>query len=238
MASEPASPADPDPRLLDRTLRAASTHARAVHARNSANALTHGLGAAAALAGGAVLITLAALAGDGWQLAGAIVFGVCLLLLYLASTLYHAVQHPVRQGTAEGLRPLRDLPADRRHLHAVHSDRPARAVGLGLFAAIWTLALAGVVFKLFFTGRFKRPVDRHLRRHGLAGARGDQAVAGRAGCMDARVAAGRRGLLHAGHGRSITARRCRYSHAIWHLFVVAGSVCHYVSVLAQVMKAA
>ena len=63
-----------------------------------ANALTHGLGAAAALAGGAVLITLAAIHGDGWQLAGAIVFGITLLLLYTASTLYHAIQHPVAKG--------------------------------------------------------------------------------------------------------------------------------------------
>ena len=63
-----------------------------------ANALTHGLGAAAALAGGAVLITLAALFGNGWQLGAAIVFGVALLLLYVASTLYHAIQHPVLKG--------------------------------------------------------------------------------------------------------------------------------------------
>src|SRR3546814_2607454 len=60
-----------------------------------ASALTHGVGAAAALAGGAVLIALAALHGDGWQLTAAIVFGICLLLLYVASTLYHAVSHPV-----------------------------------------------------------------------------------------------------------------------------------------------
>src|SRR3546814_9856342 len=60
-----------------------------------ASALTHGVGAAAALAGGAVLIALAALHGDGWQLTAAIVFGICLLLLYVASTLYHAVPAPV-----------------------------------------------------------------------------------------------------------------------------------------------
>lgn len=63
-----------------------------------ASALTHGLGAVAALAGGAVLITLAALYGDGWQLAASIVFGATLLLLYVASTLYHSIQHPVAKG--------------------------------------------------------------------------------------------------------------------------------------------
>ena len=64
------------------------------HAREElANAWTHGVGAAAALAGGAVLITLTAIFGDGWQLAGAIVFGVALLLLYTASTLYLSLIH-------------------------------------------------------------------------------------------------------------------------------------------------
>src|SRR5690606_34023693 len=54
-----------------------------------ANAISHGLGALAALAGGSVLITLSAAFGNGWQLAGAIVFSASLFLLYLASTLYH-----------------------------------------------------------------------------------------------------------------------------------------------------
>src|SRR3972149_567837 len=63
-----------------------------------ASALTHGLGAVFALAASAVLITLAAIYGDGWQLASAIVFGIALLLLYTASTLYPAMQHPVAKG--------------------------------------------------------------------------------------------------------------------------------------------
>ena len=80
-----------------------------------------------ALVGGTVLITLAALCGDGWQLAGAIVFGVSLVLLYVASTLYHSIPHPVSEVADEGARPLRDLRADRRHLYALHPGRPARA---------------------------------------------------------------------------------------------------------------
>jgi len=63
-----------------------------------ASALTHGLGAVAALAGCAVLMTLAAIYGDGWQLASAIVFGVALRLVYTASTRYHAIQHPIAKG--------------------------------------------------------------------------------------------------------------------------------------------
>ena len=57
------------------------------------NAITHGIGAIASVAGGAALITLAAIKGNDWQLISAIVFTMALLLLYTASTLYHAIPH-------------------------------------------------------------------------------------------------------------------------------------------------
>ncbi|HEY1044082.1 MAG TPA: hemolysin III family protein, partial [Telluria sp.] len=120
-----------------------------------ASALTHGLGAVAALAGGAVLITLAAIYGDGWQLGASIVFGITLLLLYTASTLYHAIQHPVAKGR------LKVFDHCAIYLLIAGTYTPFTLIGLrgpwgwGLFAAIWTLAIAGVVVKLFYTGRFK-----------------------------------------------------------------------------------
>ena len=199
-----------------------------------ANALTHGLGATAALAGGAVLITLAALYGDGWQLAGAIVFGISLLLLYLASTLYHAIQHPVAKAR------LKVFDHCAIYVLIAGTYTPFTLIGLrgpwgwGLFAAIWTLALAGVVFKLFYTGRFK------LLSTGIYIAMGwliVVAIKPLLGALDGWTT----GWLFAGglfytlgtvfyHRPSLP-----YSHAIWHLFVVAGSLCHYVAVMAQVI---
>ena len=199
------------------------------------NALTHGLGATAALAGGAVLITLAALFGDGWQLGSAIVFGICLLALYLASTLYHAIQHPVAKAR------LKVVDHCAIYLLIAGTYTPFTLIGLrgpwgwGLFAAIWTLAVAGVVFKLFFTGRFK------LLSTGIYIAMGWLvlvAIKPLLGALDAWTT----GWLFAGglfytlgtvfyHRPSLP-----YSHAIWHLFVVAGSVCHYVAVMAQVVS--
>ena len=199
-----------------------------------ANALTHGLGAAAALAGGAVLITLAALFGDGWQLAGAIVFGICLLLLYLASTLYHAVRHPVAKAR------LKVLDHCAIYLLIAGTYTPFTLVGLrgpwgwGLFAAIWTLAIAGVVFKLFHTGRFK------LLSTVLYVAMGWLVLVAIQPLLDA-LDGWTLGWLLAG-GACYTLGTffyhrptLRYSHAVWHLFVVAGSVCHYISVMAQVV---
>lgn len=199
-----------------------------------ASALTHGLGAAAALAGGAVLITLAALYGDGWQLSAAIVFGITLLLLYTASTLYHAIQHP----TAKGRLQIFDHCAI--YLLIAGTYTPFTLIGLrgpwgwGLFAAIWTLAVAGVAFKLFYTGRFKLlSTIVYIAMGWLV----IVAIKPMLSALDGWTL----GWLLAGgafytlgtffyHRESIS-----YSHAIWHLFVIGGSVCHFVAVTRQVL---
>jgi hemolysin III len=199
-----------------------------------ANALTHGFGAAAALAGGSVLIALAALHGDGWQLTGAIVFGLCLLLLYVASTLYHAIQHPIAKAR------LKVFDHCAIYLLIAGTYTPFTLIGLrgtlgwALFAAIWVLALSGVLFKLFFTGRFK------LLSTLIYVAMGWLVILAIVPVFRA-LDAWTFGWLLAGgicytlgtvfyHRPSL-----RYSHAVWHLFVIAGSVCHYVAVMAQVL---
>lgn len=199
-----------------------------------ANALTHGLGAAAALAGGAVMISLAAVFGDGWQLAGAITFGVCLLLLYVASTLYHAIPHPAARQR------LKVFDHCAIYLLIAGTYTPFTLVGLrgpwgwGLFAAIWALALAGVAFKLFFTGRF-RVLSTLI--YVAMGWMVLVAIKPLWGALDGWEL----GWLFAGgacytlgtlfyHRPSMP-----YSHAVWHLFVLAGSVCHFIAVLAHVV---
>jgi hemolysin III len=199
-----------------------------------ASALTHGLGAVAALAGGAVLITLAAIHGDAWQLGASIVFGITLLLLYTASTLYHAIQHPVAKGR------LKVFDHCAIYLLIAGTYTPFTLIGLrgpwgwGLFAAIWTLAVAGVVFKLFYTGRFK------LLSTIIYIAMGWLVIVAIKPLLQS-LDAWTLGWLLAGgvfytlgtffyHRESI-----RYSHAIWHLFVIAGSVCHFIAVTEQVL---
>ena len=199
-----------------------------------ASALTHGLGAAAALAGGAVLVTLAAIYGDAWQLGAAITFGVTLLLLYLASTLYHSIQHPIAKGR------LKVFDHCAIYLLIAGTYTPFTLIGLrgpwgwGLFAAIWTLAIFGVVFKLFYTGRFKKLSTLIYIAMGWL-------VLVAAKPMLYSLDGWTLGWLLAGgvfytlgtvfyHRESIP-----YAHAIWHLFCIAGSVCHYVAVMAQVV---
>ena len=199
-----------------------------------ASALTHGVGTFAALVAGVVLVALAALHGDGWQLASAIVFSISLVLLYVASTLYHSVQQPALK------RRLKVFDHCAIYLLIAGSYTPFTLVGLrgtvgwSLFAAIWSMALAGVVFKLFFTGRFRTLSTLIYVAMGWLVLVAIKPVLA---ALDAWTF----GWLVAGglfytlgtvfyHRESIP-----YSHAIWHLFCIAGSACHYVAVTAQVV---
>ncbi|MBB5208859.1 PAQR family membrane homeostasis protein TrhA [Chiayiivirga flava] len=199
-----------------------------------ANALTHGLGAVVGLGAGAVLITLTALWGDGWQLASAIVFSVALVLLYVASTLYHAITHPGAKAR------LKVFDHCAIYLLIAGTYTPFTLIGLRptygwlLFAAIWALALAGIVFKLFFTGRFK----------GLSTAfyiaMGWLVILAIGPLMDALDTWTLAWLF--GGGVAYTAgttfymsRRIPYAHTIWHAFVLTGSICHFLAVTSHVL---
>jgi hemolysin III len=200
-----------------------------------ASALTHGVGAAAALAGSAVLITLAALFGDAWQLSAAIVFGITLLLLYVASTLYHAIQHPVMKGR------LKVFDHCAIYLLIAGTYTPFTLIGLRgplgwtLFGTIWVLAVFGVIFKLHYTGRFK------LVSTGIYIAMGWLIVLAAKPVMRALDPWTFGWLLGGGVAYTLGTifyhrPKLPFSHAIWHMFVIAGSVCHYIAVMAQVLS--
>ena len=198
------------------------------------NALTHGLGAIVSLGAGAVLITLTAMWGDGYQLAGAIVFCVALLLLYVASTLYHSISHP---GVKARLKVFDHCAI---YLLIAGTYTPFTLVGLrgswgwGLFITIWALALAGVVFKLYYTGRFKLVSTAIYVAMGWL-------VLVALGPLWRALDAWTLAWLFAG-GVAYTAgtlfylSRRSYSHAIWHAFVLTGSVCHFIAVALQVLQ--
>ncbi|AIC09313.1 PAQR family membrane homeostasis protein TrhA [Xylella fastidiosa] len=199
-----------------------------------ASAIIHGLGALATLAAGSVLITLVSIYGDMWQLLTSIVFSTTLFLLYVASTLYHAIPHPGAKAR------LRVFDHCAIYLLIAGTYTPFTLItlrgpwGWGLFATIWTLALSGVVFKLFFTERFRllstivyvvmgwlvvialgplqRLLDGWTLRWLLAG-----------------------GVLYTLGTYFYHRDEVRYFHAIWHIFVLAGSVCHFIAVTAQVL---
>lgn len=201
------------------------------------NAFTHGAGAVAAVAGGAVLITLAVLFGNRVQVVSAMVFVATLIALYSISTLYHAVRHePLKTR-------LKVLDHCAIFLLIAGTYTPFTLVALKggwgwtLFALIWALAALGVVFKLFFTGRFRRMSTVLYVGMGWLG------IVAIGPLVDA-LSMWTLGWLLAG-GVAYTAgtlfyhnERVPYAHAIWHLFVLAGSVLHFVAVASLVVPPA
>jgi len=194
-----------------------------------ANTLTHGVGVLAALVGGVFLITMASLRGDPWRIVGAAVFTASLVLLYTASTLYHAASSP------RAKRRLKVLDHASIYLLIAGTYTPFTLGGLrggwgwSLFGVIWGLAVAGVVFKLFAAGRFPRASTAIYLAMGWL-------ILIAVGPMARSLSPAVMGWLLAG-GLAYTLgtifyhnRRFAYAHAVWHGFVLAGSVCHAVAV--------
>ena len=196
-----------------------------------ANAATHGAGLVASIAAIPILISAAVGAHDAWQVAGRAVFGATLVLLYLMSTLYHTV----RSDRAKRI--LRTLDHSAIFLliagtYTPFTLGPLRGPwGWSLLVAIWTLAVFGICAKFTLGFRFPRlstalyitmgwlvivaiqPLATQLSSAGLA-----WLIAG--------------GLSYTvGVVFFVLDNRLRYSHALWHVFVVGGSVCHFLAVL-------
>ncbi len=194
-----------------------------------ANMLSHALAMPLALAGGAWLIARAALSGDAWRITSVSVYALCLLLVFLASTVYHAVKREHIR------RKLRVLDHSAIFLMIAGTYTPFTlgilrgAWGWSLFGVVWGLALTGILFKTFGGMRFSRlslgiylamgwlvivavrPMWLHMPPAGLA-----WLLAG--------------GLVYSLGVIFYVARRMPYNHLIWHLMIVAASVCHYVAI--------
>ncbi|MDH3230940.1 MAG: hemolysin III family protein [Alphaproteobacteria bacterium] len=195
-----------------------------------ANAVTHGIGAALSIAGLVVMVVLAAINGTAWSVVGVSVYGAALIVLYLSSTLYHGIPH---HGAK---RVLRVLDHSTIYLLIAGTYTPIALAGFSdgpdwlLLAAIWSLALFGIVMQVARPGRFPR------LRITLYVAMGWLAVAW-ARPLIASLGWDGAGLLLAG-GIAYTAgiafyawNRLRFNHAIWHLFVLAGSSAHFLAIV-------
>lgn len=205
-------------------------------AEEFASTVTHGVGLALSLAGLVVLVVLAALKGTAWHIVSCAIYGATLVLLYSVSTLYHAVRSPRAKHV------LRILDHGAIYLLIAGTYTPFTLVtlrgGLGwtLFGLVWGLALAGILFKVFHVDRFPiastlvylsmgwlvviawKPVLRTVPGGGIA-----WLVAG--------------GLAYTAGILFFASHKLPFNHALWHLFVLGGSICHYVAVLLYVLPA-
>jgi hemolysin III len=192
------------------------------------NSITHLAGTALAIAGSAILIGHATQHGDPWKIVGFSVFGLMLVVLYAVSTLYHSLRGPAKDT-------LRRLDHCAIYLMIAGTYTPFAlvplrgALGWTLLTLIWAMAVHGirrawrrndgrdqsplpylVMGWLGFAAAL--PLARELGVHGMA-----WLIAG--------------GLLYtAGILFYVNDTRWRHAHGIWHLFVMAGSASHFVTV--------
>ncbi len=198
-----------------------------------ANVLTHGAGLLAATAGATLLVAFAALRGDVWSIVGSAVFGGTLVLLYAASTLFHSARTPRARAR------LQVFDHCAIYLLIAGTYTPFTLLGLrgtwgwSLLAVAWTFAAAGVVFKLRCTGRFPRLSTAMYLAMGWMSVVAAKPMIERFPAETlAWIVAG--GLAYTGGTYFYHSRRIPYAHAIWHLFVIAGSACHYVAVFTHI----
>lgn len=199
--------------------------------------ISHGIGAALALAGMVVLIVLASLAAhvDPWKIVGVSLYGATLVLLYSASTLYHGARRPRLKRAFKVV--------DHCAIYALIAGTytPFLLVNLRgplgwtLLAVIWGLAIGGIVLKLIWPQRFGvLRVAVYLVMGWLIVVASDAMGAHLSDTSIAWLVAG--GVTYTLGVVFYAIRAIPFHHAIWHLFVLGGSVCHYVAVYTAVLS--
>ncbi|MBW6486878.1 MAG: hemolysin III family protein [Syntrophobacterales bacterium] len=202
-----------------------------------ANSITHGIGIVFGIGALVIMDVFAALFGDAWHVVSCSIFGATLIILYTASTLYHSIPLPKPKML------FRIIDHSAIFLLIAGTYTPFTLVSLrgpwgwSLFGAVWGIALLGVVFQVFLLRRWPlfsvglyvgmgliiliaiKPLLAALSPTGL-----QLLVAGGAAYIV--------GLIFYGWNR------LPYSHAVWHIFVLAGSALHFLAVLFYVIPLA
>jgi hemolysin III len=198
------------------------------------NTLTHGVGLMFSLAGLYLMLVPALRHGTTWHIVGCTVYGCSLVLLYAASTLYHGVRNPRWKAI------LRIVDHVCIFLLIAGTYTPFTLTRLRgpwgwlLFVLVWSAAIAGITFKIRSPKRF----------HSVSAlpyvVMGWLAVLAIKPCVELIPISGLIWLVVGGLCYTVGtifyhADHNRYYHAIWHLFVLGGSGCHYWAVMSCVL---
>jgi len=198
------------------------------------NSITHGIGALVSIAGMVLLIILSSMYGNLSHIISCTIFGISLVLLYTASTLYHSFQKPTLKNV------FKIFDHSCIYILIAGTYTPfllvtlTGVVGWSIFAIVWSLTAIGILFKIFFVHRFKiistiayilmgsiiifaiKPLFQALPGGGLA-----LLISG--------------GLAYTLGTIFYFWQKLPFNHAIWHLFVLTGSVCHFCAVIFYVI---
>ncbi len=199
----------------------------------TANQLTHGAGLLLSLVGTVVLLLTAYGVGDFWVALGCTVYGVTLVALYAASTLSHSFRQPQLRHF------FRTLDQVCIFLLIVGNFTPVALVHLRhewwpcLLVAMWVLAVAGIIFKVFFRRLRNVAVSAYVLLGWLPIIAVNELINKVHGTGLAWILAG--GAFYM-IGTIFLAldQKVKYFHAVWHVLVIAGSACHYIVILFYV----
>ena len=199
------------------------------------NSVSHGVGILLSIAALVLLVVFAVIYSDGLGLLGALFYGISLILLYTMSTVYHIVQNK----TAKRVLRIFDHCSIFILIAGTYTPYlmgPLRSpLGWTIFGIIWGVTVLGIILNAINLEKFRilslvcyvlmgwgivlsiKPLPQNLASGGLW-----LLVAG--------------GLVYTVGKIFYTLKKYRYMHSVWHLFVLAGSVCHYLSILLYVLK--
>lgn len=198
-----------------------------------ANSITHGIGILFGIAALPVLSALAVTKNHTVAVVGAAVFAFSFLLVFTFSTLYHAFQNPRVKKVLNIFDHISIYFLIAGTYTPFLLNYMMNATGITLLSVLWGLTLVGIVFKIFFTGRFNYASTAVYIGMGwilLFGGRSFFAAIPWPVLIMIIIG----GVLYTVGALFYLWEKLYYHHVIWHLFVLAAAVCHYVAVLLMI----
>lgn len=200
------------------------------------NVITHGIGFLLSIAALVLLVVYASKDGTVWHITSFAIFGASLIVLYAASTLYHYTQNPSLRAK------LNILDHSAIYVLIAGTYTPFTLVilkgwvGWTIFGLSWGLAIAGIVFKVFYFGKYDKISTIAYVFMGWV------IIFAIKPLIDSFPFEGLMWLLAGGVSYTLGAlfysvKKIRYNHAIFHVFVLIGSFCHFMAVFFYVLPA-
>lgn len=198
-----------------------------------ANGITHGLGVLLGIAALVVLLVLSIKKGDTLSIVAFSVYGACFILMYLSSTLYHSITNEKAKKI------LRVFDHSSIFLFIAGTYTPITLLSmsgglrLGILIAVWSIAIFGVAFKIITFGQFDRfkalSLILYIGMGWIAVFTIKPIIRMTSLGFFLWILGG--GLFYTLGTIFYSIKRIPYNHAIWHLFVLAASITHFVGIL-------
>lgn len=199
-----------------------------------AHSITHGIGVVLSLVGLILLLVCSSLSGNPWKIFSVAIFGITMFFMYLSSTIVHSLP----QGKWKDIFQIFDHSSIYLFIAGTYTPfllvHLRSNIGWTLFVIIWCIAIIGIIFKVFFVKRFLflstifyilmgwlivlawEPLVQAVHRNGIT-----LLMIG--------------GIFYTVGTIFFLWRKIPYHHVIWHLFVLAGSICHFFAILFYVI---